>query len=383
VISLSSSRPFLRCSVEAARTDMIVTRTPFRLTLGGGGTDLPSFYEKRGGYILAVGIDKYMYVALNVPVADRLVRLHYTQSETVEDARTLQHDLAREALLRYGIEHSVEIASLADLPAGTGLGSSSCYLVGLLHAIRAYLAEPIGTQMLAEEACDIELNVLRKPVGKQDQYMAAFGGVTEMVIDRDGTVYVERLQLPAHAVAEFVSKTHLYYTNVIRDAIEILGEQDRAIRESPSARNNVESRLFEIKEIGKKVGDAFRSCNFDLFGELMHEHWLAKRAMSPKVSVAPMELLYERVRREYGVTGGKVAGAGGGGFMMFYCPGDGAALTEFMARQGFGRLSWMADFGGSRVLTNLLASRSVRVHDAMPVASGNGQPYIQEESAVS
>lgn len=361
---------------------MIVTRTPFRLTLGGGGTDLPSFYERSGGYILAIGIDKYMYVALNVPVADRLVRLHYTQSETVADARTLRHDLAREALLRCGIEHSVEIASLADLPAGTGLGSSGCYLVGLLHAVRAYLGVPIDTQMLAEEACDIELNVLRKPVGKQDQYMAAFGGVTEMVIDRDGTVHVERLQLPAHAIAEFMSKTHLYYTNVIRDAIQILSEQDRAIRESPAARNNVESRLIEIKEIGEKTGDAFRRCDFDLFGELLHQHWLAKRAMSPRISVAPMELLYERVRREYGVTGGKVAGAGGGGFMMFYCPRDGNALTEFMSQQGFGRLSWTADFGGSRVITNFLASRSVCVHDVLLAPRRDVQAYPRKAAVV-
>jgi D-glycero-alpha-D-manno-heptose-7-phosphate kinase len=362
---------------------VIVTRTPFRLTLGGGGTDLPSFYERSGGYILAIGIDKYMYVALNVPVADRLVRLHYTQSETVKDARTLRHDLAREALLMYGIEHSVEIASLADLPAGTGLGSSSCYLVGLLHAVRAYLGLPIDTHALAEEACDIELNMLRKPIGKQDQYMAAFGGITEMAIDRSGTVHVEHLQLPAHAIAEFVSKTHLYYTNVTRDAIDILSEQNRAIRESPSARNNVESRLLEIKEIGEKTGEAFRRCNFDLFGELLHQHWLAKRAMSPKVSVAPMELLYERVRREYGVTGGKVAGAGGGGFMMFYCPREGGALTEFMTRQGFGRLSWSADFGGSRLVANLLATRSVRVHDVLPAPRGDGQAYLREAAVVS
>ena len=143
---------------------MIVTRTPFRVTLGGGGTDLPSFYEKHGGYVLAAGIDKYMYIALNVPLADKLVRLHYSSSETVEDARELKHELAREGLLRHGIHDSVEVASLADLPAGTGLGSSSCYLVGLLNAVRAYLEKPAGAAELAEEACDIELRVLHKPI---------------------------------------------------------------------------------------------------------------------------------------------------------------------------------------------------------------------------
>ncbi|HTX59786.1 MAG TPA: galactokinase, partial [Verrucomicrobiae bacterium] len=290
---------------------MILTRTPFRVTLGGGGTDLPSFYEKHGGYVIAAGIDKYMYVALNVPVADRLVRLHYTQSETVEDVAQLKHELAREALLRHGIRHSVEIASLADLPAGTGLGSSSCYLVGLLNAVRGYLEKPVPAAALAEEACDIELRVLHKPIGKQDQYMAAFGGLTELRIARDGAVTVERLPLPAHAVAEFVSKTHLYYTNIRRDATDILARQDGAMRgPSPGA---VEEALLEIEQVGRRIGAAFRAADFDRFGELMHEHWLAKRRLSSDVSVEPMERLYETLRREHGVTGGKVAGAGGGG----------------------------------------------------------------------
>jgi D-glycero-alpha-D-manno-heptose-7-phosphate kinase len=340
---------------------MILTRTPFRVTLGGGGTDLPSFYEKHGGYVLAAAIDKYMYVGLNVPVADRLVRLHYTQSETVQDAAELKHELAREALLRHGIRTTVEVASLADLPAGTGLGSSSSYLVGLLNAIRSYLELPATAEILAEEACDIELNVLHKPIGKQDQYMAAFGGLTELRIDRDGGVAVNRLQLPAHAVAEFVSKTHLYYTNIHRDATDILARQDRAMRQAQSGAA-VEDSLCEIKEIGEAIGRSFRGGDFDRFGALMHEHWLAKKRLCEDVTVEPMERLYELTRRRYGVTGGKVAGAGGGGFMMLYAPGDGKALTAFMASQGFERLSWNVDFGGTRVASNLLATRSIKVH---------------------
>jgi D-glycero-alpha-D-manno-heptose-7-phosphate kinase len=344
---------------------VILTRTPFRITLGGGGTDLPSFYEKHGGYVLAAGIDKYMYVALNVPVADRLVRLHYTQSEMVEHASQLVHELAREALLRHGITDAVEVASLADLPAGTGLGSSSCYLVGLLNAVRSYLERSTVAEELAREACEIELGTLRKPIGKQDQYMAAYGGLTELRIDRSGAVTVERLQLPAHAIAEFVTKTHLYYTNIRRDASEILATQDRALRESP-AHSEVEASLIEIKAIGEAIGDAFRAAEFDRFGELLHDHWLAKKRLSQDVTVEPMERLYESVRLDYGVTGGKVAGAGGGGFIMFYCPHDGKALTEYMASQGFERLSWTVDFAGSRVVSNLLASRSLRRHSLVP-----------------
>jgi len=337
---------------------MIVTRTPFRVTLGGGGTDLPSFYEKHGGYVLAAGIDKYMYLALNVPLADKLVRLHYSASETVEDARELKHELAREGLLRHGIRNSIEVASLADLPAGTGLGSSSCYLVGLLNGVRAYLEKPAGATELAEEACDIELRILEKPIGKQDQYMAAFGGLCELRFARDGRVDVRRLQLPAHATAEFVSKTHLYYTNIRRDATDILASQDRAMRAvDPGA---VEDALLEIKSIGESIGAAFDANDFDRFGALMHEHWLAKKRLSKDVSVEPMERLYDSLRRERGVTGGKIAGAGGGGFMMLYCPADGKALTEYMAGQGFSRLSWTVDFSGSRVVSDLLATRGAQ-----------------------
>lgn len=342
---------------------MILTRTPFRVTLGGGGTDLPSFYEKHGGYVLAAAMDKYMYVALNVPVADRLVRLHYTQSETVDDAAKLKHELAREGLLRHGIRDAVEIASLADLPAGTGLGSSSSYLVGLLHAARSYLELPASAHGLAQEACDIELNALKKPIGKQDQYMAAFGGLTELRIARNGEVAVEKLGLPAHAIAEFVTKTHLYYTNIRRDAIDILAGQDRALRGNGNA-GIVEESLIEIKAIGEDIGHAFRAGDFDRFGELMHRHWLVKKRLSGDITVEPMERLYERVRRDFGVTGGKVAGAGGGGFIMLYSPGDGRALTDFMAGQGFERLSWTLDFSGSRVVSNLLVARSQKRHSA-------------------
>jgi D-glycero-alpha-D-manno-heptose-7-phosphate kinase len=340
---------------------VILTRTPFRITLGGGGTDLASFYEKHGGYILAAGIDKYMYVGLNVPLADRLVRLHYTQSETVEHASQLKHELAREALLRHGVTDTVEVASLADLPAGTGLGSSSCYLVGLLNALRAYLELPATACVLAEEACEIELGALHKPIGRQDQYMAAYGGLTELRLGCDGRVDVERLQLPEHAIAEFVAKTHLYYTNIRRDATDILARQDGAMRQTapPAA---IEESLVEIKQIGEQIGEAFRRMDFDRFGALMHEHWRAKKRLSADVTVEPMERLYELLRREYGVTGGKVAGAGGGGFMMLYCPDGGKRLTEYMAAHGFQRLSWTVDFGGSRVATNLLVSRSMKVH---------------------
>jgi D-glycero-alpha-D-manno-heptose-7-phosphate kinase len=353
---------------------MIVTRTPFRITLGGGGTDLPNFYRKHGGYVLALGIDKYMYVALNVPYADRKIRLHYTQSETVDHVDDLKHELAREALRAHGISDAIEIASVADLPAGTGLGSSSSYLVGLLTAIRAYLARPATAEEVADEACRIELDLLRKPIGKQDQYMAAIGNLTELRIDRSGNVRVERISLPSYAIAEFLANTHLYYTNVQRTTTDILGEQSTALAAPASA---VEENLLKIRNIGYEIGDAFRAADFHRFGVLMHEHWLAKKSLSEKVTVDSVERLYDHVRSEYGVLGGKVAGAGGGGFLMLYCPERGKRLTEFMESQGMSRLTYGAEFEGSRVVTNLLTSRSIHYH----LRPDGSMPLLKRERA--
>jgi D-glycero-alpha-D-manno-heptose-7-phosphate kinase len=342
---------------------MIVTRTPFRITLGGGGTDLPAFYQKHGGYIAALGIDKYMYVALNVPHADRKVRLHYTKSETVDHIDFLEHELAREALRRHLIYDGVEVASLADLPAGTGLGSSSAYLVGLLNAIRTYRAKPSSFDDLAAEACEIELETLRKPIGVQDQYMAAASGLTELRISRSGAVTVERIGLPGYAVADLVSKTHLYYTNVQRTTTHILAEQTSALQQGTE---DVESLMLEILDIGHRIGAALREQDFDAFGLLMHEHWMSKKRLSKKITVPAFEELYDHVRSEYGVLGGKVAGAGGGGFVMLYCPKDGSRLTEFMASRGMERLTYGPEFEGSKVIANVMSSRSLDYHSTPP-----------------
>ena len=185
---------------------MIVTRTPFRVTLGGGGTDLPSYYSQHGGFIFAMGLDKYMYVTVNRPTVGSKIRLHYSQSEVVDDVNELRHELAREALRAHGVRYGFEVASIADLPAGTGLGSSSCYLVGLLNALHHDRRDYVPLQSLAEEACHIELNILKQPIGKQDQYMAAYGGLTVLEIDRDGKVEVRQLRPSSSDIAEGLLK---------------------------------------------------------------------------------------------------------------------------------------------------------------------------------
>lgn len=333
---------------------MIVTRTPFRITLGGGGTDLPSYYEKHGGYILAAGIDKYMYLMLHPPTLDKMVRLQYSRSEVAFHASELKHELAREALLYMGVEDKIEISSLADLPAGTGLGSSGSYLVGLLMGLAHYRREFLPLQKLAEVACHIELDILKKPVGKQDQYMATYGGLTSLEIGRDGQVKVTQLAKGSSSLAEFVANTHMYYTGFRRDALEVLHDQDSALKEGQNPRREqVEDSLRRIHEIGYQVKDAIESDNYDRWGELLHEHWCHKKQLSQRVSLTRVDEIYEEVRQNYRVLGGKISGAGGGGFLMLYCTGNHKQLEDFMARQNMPRLHYAIEPQGTSVVANL------------------------------
>lgn len=334
---------------------MIITRTPFRVTLGGGGTDLPSYYEKHGGFIFAMGLNKYMYVCVNRPIADTKVRLHYTQAEEVEHASQLKHELAREALLRHGFVDRMEISSLADIPAGTGVGSSSCYLVGLLTALRAARRDYAPLQDVAEEACDIELNVLKKGIGKQDQYMATFGGLTVLDIAKDGKVAVREVALGESALADLIGNTHIYYTGQRRDTVEVLDEQNKAMKAAaPTASNTVQDSLTAIKDLGYKILDQIQNQNFDDFGQSLHEHWMNKRRLSNKISNSSWDALYDEVRTDYSVLGGKIIGAGGGGFLMLYCAKNPAKLEKYMADRNMPRVHYGVDFEGSKVVANIV-----------------------------
>lgn len=342
---------------------MIVTRTPFRVTLGGGGTDLPSYYEKHGGFVFAMSLDKYMYVMVNPPTIDDTIRLHYTQSETVDHIDDLRHELAREALRFHGIERKMEVSSMADLPAGTGVGSSSCYLVGLLNALHHYRRHLVSLYALAEEACHIELNVLKKGIGRQDQYMATFGGLTVLDIARDGTVRVTGVELGTSAVAELVAHTHIYYTGTRHDAIEVLADQDHAMRAPGRAdhRRMAES-LHRIKELGHRSLEAIESGDFDAWGHLLHEHWQQKRQLSDRISWTKIDEIYQTVRTQYCVLGGKVIGAGGGGFLLLYCPSGHDRLDRFMAAQGMPRLHYTLEPEGSKVVANVGSTKSMLFH---------------------
>jgi len=294
---------------------MIITRTPFRLTLGGGGTDLPSFYGDHGGFILAAAIDKYMFLNVNTPIVDDKIRVRYTGSEMVDHVDDVKHTLAREALKHFGVTSGIEIVSIADIPAGTGLGSSSSYLVGLLNALHTLLQDQATPQKLAEEACRIELEVLRKPIGKQDQYMAAFGGLTTLDIDPEGNVSVKRLDLDMDLVESLEHNILMFYTHEMRDATTILKKQDAAARTKD---RTVVRSLREIKDIGLEISDAISRGNLRRFGELLDVHWESKKRLSEGISNPQIDAWYE-LAKQNGAVGGKISGAGGGGFLMLYC----------------------------------------------------------------
>lgn len=330
---------------------MIITKTPFRVTLGGGGTDLPSFYQEQGGFILAVGIDKYMYLNVNSPILDDSIRVQYSRTELVHNIEEVQHTLAKEALRFFQVDNGIEIVSIADIPAGTGLGSSSCYLVGLLNAMHTLTHTPVCPQTLAEEACDIELNRLQKPIGKQDQYMAAFGGITALDISKDGSVVVTRLCLSADLLESLESNTLLFYTGSVRDATRILEKQNSDTKKKS---NGVLGSLTEIKDIGIEIRDSIIRGNLRRFGELLDVHWQVKKRLSNGITNPQIDEWYDLAMRN-GAIGGKISGAGGGGFLMVYCEGDKTQLRDALRRAGLRELNFRFDFEGSKVVFDMVS----------------------------
>jgi len=330
---------------------MILTRTPFRITLGGGGTDLPSFYREHGGYVLAVAIDKYMFVNVNTPILDDLIRVRYTKTEMVQSVEEVEHTLARAALEHFGIQNGIEIVSIADIHAGTGLGSSSCYLVGLMNGLHALTQTPVTPQQLAEEACHIELNQLGKPIGKQDQYMAAFGGLTVLDISKEGEVTTRYLALPLGLVEALESNLLLFYTGSIRDATRILSQQDNSTKRKDTT---VVGSLREIKDIGTEIASTIVAGNLRRFGELMDIHWHVKKRLSKDISNTTIDAWYDLAKRN-GAIGGKITGAGGGGFLMLYCEEGKEQLREAMVKAGLRELNFRFEFEGSKVVFDIVS----------------------------
>ncbi len=328
---------------------MIISRAPLRIPLGGGGTDLPTYYQQHGGFFLSAAIDKYVYVTVNRPAADSRIRVKYSRSEDVEDAESVQHDLVRESLKLLKLGPSIEIASMADVPAGTGMGSSGSYLAALLRSLHAVKGEHLSAWELAEEACRVEMDLAHKPVGKQDQYVAAWGGLNCYEIATDGRVKTTPLRIPAYAREDLEDCALLFYLGVTRQSSEILAQQ---ASDTATGNADVIESLHRTKEIGFRVKDALETGDLVAFGGLLDEHWQNKKRRSSKISDPRIDRAYERARAA-GALGGKVLGAGGGGFLMMLCDnGSRRTVRETLAEESLRYMPIEFDLEGAKVLLN-------------------------------
>jgi D-glycero-alpha-D-manno-heptose-7-phosphate kinase len=329
---------------------VITTRAPLRIPLGGGGTDLPSYYEQHGGFILSAGIDKYVFIQVNALQVEDFVRVKYAQTERVDEAGQIEHPLLRESLLHLGVDGGLEISAMADVPGRTGLGSSGAFTVALLSALREHRGEPLPRQQLAEEANHVESVLAAQPAGKHDHYLAAFGGLTCLDIDPDGGVTVSALQMPESARTQLRDNMVLFFTGIQRESFDILSQQDRDTR-SGDAR--VVDSLHEIRRIGLEIKAALERGEPDRFGELLHQHWETKKQRSQQMSNSQIDRWYEEGRRG-GALGGKLMGAGGGGFLMFYCPDETRdRVRERLRERGLREMSFQFDTEGTKVLLNI------------------------------
>jgi D-glycero-alpha-D-manno-heptose-7-phosphate kinase len=291
---------------------LIIVQTPLRISFFGGGTDFPSFFMEEGGCVLSSAIDKYIYVAVKERF-DRKLRIGYTQTEMVDHVDEIQHELIREALRVTGINSGIEITTMGDIPSeGSGLGSSSTVTVGALHALYTYLGEIVSAERLARESCSIEIDRLKKPIGIQDQYIAAYGNLRFFDFLPDGQVKVEKVSLDTESRRALNDRFLLFFTGMSRKADKILKEQQKNIKDQITV-------LREIKQMVHEARNVLSSGDFDSFGLLMHESWKLKKQLAGKITNGAIDDLYELALRS-GAMGGKITGAGGGGFLLLYVP---------------------------------------------------------------
>jgi D-glycero-alpha-D-manno-heptose-7-phosphate kinase len=327
---------------------VILSRAPTRITFGGGGTDLESYYSKYGGFLIAGGINKYCSILANHRFYSS-IRLSYSQAEIRDRVGEIEHRIFKAALMLLGIDSSIELHSTADVPAGCGLGTSSSFTVALLNALHAYKRDFVGHQQLAEEACGIEINVLGEPIGKQDQYMAAYGGLTCLTFEKNGGVFAEPLRVSRETIDQLETNILLFFTGKERSASEILTEQNtKSEQDDPDMINN----LHRIKDIGLETRKYLENGQPDVFGELLHTHWEIKKERSSNMSDPFIDEAYELARKN-GAFGGKLIGAGGGGFLMFYCENSHKHnVIEAMRQRGLRWERFRFDLEGAKILVN-------------------------------
>ena len=320
---------------------VIFSRAPLRISLGGGGTDLPSYYTEHGGFLVAGAIDKYIYMLMHT-VFQRRYKMKYSDTEDVDEVSQISHPILRETLLRHWRGNPLEIASVADVPAGTGMGSSGAFTVALLKGLAHARRTSITQGALAESACEIEIDVLNEPCGKQDPYVAAHGGICAYTFDPGGAVSVEPLELSAETLRSLREQLLLFYTGEPRSASTVLSDQDERTKSGDA---EMLENLHRTKELGRRSRELLLSGDLAAYAELMHEHWLNKRQRSPGMASGRIDELYTLARRS-GVVGGKLVGAGGGGFLLVYARNP-ADTRQAMAAAGAIELPFDFEFVGA------------------------------------
>jgi len=322
---------------------MIITRTPLRISIGGGGTDLPSYYQEFGGFVISAAINKYIYITVNKAFRPGYF-LKYSKIENADSVDDIKHDIFREALRVMEIDPRVDISSIADVPAGTGLGSSGTFTVGLLQALYAYKRLPVSTRELAHISNDLEMNILGESCGKQDHYIAAYGGLMCQDYNADGSVIMTPLNVSEETLRGLREHLMLFFTGYSRTASDLLEDQKSKTTSGDVA---MIGNLHFIKDLGGRIKGVLEAGNLPAFADMMHEHWLHKRERSANTSNERIDSLYT-MARESGAIGGKLVGAGGGGFLMFFTENR-ARLRARMTENGLQEMDFDFDFDGSIV----------------------------------
>ena len=322
---------------------MIIVRSPLRISLGGGGTDLPSYYNKFGGFVISAAIDKYIYITLHENFAPNII-IKYSKMEHVNNISEIEHPIIREAFNLVGIDgKGLELSSMADIPSGTGLGSSSSFTTGILKTLHIYNKNIISTKELAEQACHIELERLKEPIGKQDQYISSYGGITCFNFNKTGEIDVNPLKVSKSVLCEMTENILLFFTGYSRSASSILKEQDQKSKEDNLDMIN---NLHFVKDIGLQSKCAFEKGDLYEFARLMNVHWEHKKQRSKNMSNGKIDEWYGLAMKN-GALGGKLIGAGGGGFLMFYCENK-TKLRKVMCESGLTEVRFNFDFEGTK-----------------------------------
>ncbi|NBX59390.1 MAG: galactokinase [Opitutaceae bacterium] len=324
---------------------MIITRSPLRISLGGGGTDLPSYYQDHTGFLVAAAIDKYVYITLHQTFAQELI-LKYSKLERVTSVDQIEHPIFRECLKLVGLrDPHIELTSMADIPGGTGLGSSGSFTTAVLKALHAYQKNLLAPAELAEQACDIELNKLGEPIGKQDQYIAATGGITAFTFHKDGRVEYRPCRISEETLFNLEDNLLLFFTGYSRSASGILKDQNDKSKANDQA---MLDNMHFTKELGYKSLECLETDNLEEFARLMDVHWQRKKVRSVGMSNAHINEWYDHAMAN-GAIGGKLIGAGGGGFLMFYAA-DKQKLRHAMREKGLKEVRFRFDFEGTKVV---------------------------------